>query len=208
MKQRLHAGIGAPDRDQQAGGERKAQGGRALDRNEDHLLSQEDDGRTRRDARQGRHLLLYAVHVGEQAVEGHERRQPRKQGEQQEEGHPAGHGGDVILVERLPGAPEDVAPSARRNLRRGSRQAAPARFAGAEPGFSQTADSVDARRPQSHRRSRKPRGDLQALAKQAWTAAGRPVLAVQGWSWQTKNHAATGARRRNNLRGQPFRLAE
>ncbi len=151
MEQRLHAGVGAPDRDQQAGGERKAQGRRALDRNQDHLLSQEHDGRSRRDARKSRHLLLHAVHVSEQPVECDERRQPRKQGEQQEEGHPAGNCGDLVLVEGLPGAPKDVAPSPRRDLGRRPGRAAAARLARPNPRRSHIAQAPGSGRPERDR---------------------------------------------------------
>ncbi len=128
VDQRLHAGIGAPQRQHQADHEGQAQRRPARLGNQDHLLADKDHRVARRDPGHGHDLGLGVVHVGEQPVERHERRQPREGGQQREEGHPAGHRGQPVAVELAPGAPEDVAPALGRDLLGRARLAAAPRL--------------------------------------------------------------------------------
>src|SRR5918995_1527001 len=72
----------------------------------------------RDDAFQARELLLHLTGVGDQAEQGDEGGDCRKDGEHAVEGDASGEDRDVVLTDLRPHAPENVAPARRRYVAR------------------------------------------------------------------------------------------
>ena len=86
-----------------------------------HLLADKSDRRRRQHGSEGIQLSRDIRHIGDEAVERHERGDGGKDRQQHAEGHPTGDEGDVVGVERLERAAQDLTPAARRDIRRAPR---------------------------------------------------------------------------------------
>jgi len=76
-------------------------------------------------------VIADGAHVREQAVKRDYCRNPRKEGEESEERHPAGGGQDPIFRDRPQDPPQDIFPSAGRDLLWSRCLPPAARFSGA-----------------------------------------------------------------------------
>ncbi len=166
VQEGFHAAVGAPQRQGQGEHEGHAQGRAARLGNADHLGPDEHDRVVRDHRGKGLDLFHGVVEVGEQTVEGHERRQAWKQGQKGEEGHPASHREDVVLVELLERAPEDVAPAARRDLPRRAGRAPSPRLQRQHPPFDGGLIALGLARPEQQQHGdHQPRGGLQVAGE-------------------------------------------
>ena len=107
---RLDAGIGAPEREGEAEQKRAAQRGIALGEHPGDLVLHDLERTVRQHQRQRLQVGADGRGIGEQPVERNQRRHRREYREQSEEHDATGGGEHAVVVEALPGAPENIFP--------------------------------------------------------------------------------------------------
>ena len=122
--------VGAPERDCETDQKGRAQRRCALTRDARHLLREQVQNPARQDTCEQGQMSAHGAHVCEQAIERHHGRESWKDGQQSKERHASGCGEHSILRDRPDHAPEDVRPTAARNVLRALGFAAAARLGG------------------------------------------------------------------------------
>ena len=108
---RLHAGVGAPKREQETEGKAEAEPTVVDCRQAFDLLVQDVDRAPRQDSRERRNLLVDVRRVGEKAVHRHQRRQRGEEGEDSVEDDPSRDREQTVVVDLRVEPPEDVFPA-------------------------------------------------------------------------------------------------
>ena len=121
VDERLHSGIGAPERQCQTERECKTKLGFALCCDTVHLLLDDLDATSRHQAADKREVFIDGRRFREQTIEGHESGDRRKQREQSVEHHARRDRKETILTDLAIRPPEDVLPSRPGDLPRRAR---------------------------------------------------------------------------------------
>ncbi len=131
IEDRLHAGIGAPERDTEA--ERKAEAQPAVAASGDprDFLAQEVERSARNDIGGERDMVGDRGRVGKERIDRHARGDGREQRNQRIEHHPGREREQPVVLHLMVGADEDVLPAAPGDMHGGRRLAAPALLTGA-----------------------------------------------------------------------------
>ena len=119
VEDRLHAAVGAPQRDQDADHRGEPERAAALLREPLHLPTDDVDGPVRQDSAQVGEVRVDRARVRDRAVDGDQRGDGREQGEDGVEGHARRHEQQAVLVELPVEAQRDVLPALGRDLGRG-----------------------------------------------------------------------------------------
>ena len=111
LEERLHAGIGTPQRDRQRDDEGEAQRPALLRRQPVQLLPQDVQAAAGDDALERGEVLFHRRRVGEEAVDRHQSREGGDEGEQQVEGGAGRDQQHAVLADLVLHAGEDVLPA-------------------------------------------------------------------------------------------------
>ena len=125
---RLHSGVGAPERQGEAGDESEAELSIAFCRELRDLLVEQVDCAAGQDAGCEREMRVDRRSVGDETVQRDERRDGRKDREQRIEDNPGRDGEQTIVIGGRVNAPENVLPAGPGNLPRSGRAASPPRL--------------------------------------------------------------------------------
>jgi hypothetical protein len=114
----LHAGIGAPQRDQEADDKGRAQSAAAALRDPGDLFFHNPESALRHQRRNKSQMARNGRRLGKQRIRGYQRGNRRKQGEQSVEDDASRHRQQAVIADPGDDAPSNVLPARQWNLER------------------------------------------------------------------------------------------